>query len=139
MNDKVQKSRVSNEQILAAILGLTEAIKGSALVTPQPTERIAMNGELKVAPQLKQVTVAQPSAGRLIAHLPQAAEIPKGIKVEWLAGLVRKATAWAAAKANGEAVFVYFVRKADGTHSPLFARASSKASANAVSIYQRVN
>ena len=125
------KVRVSNEQILQAIVGLTQAIQGSALVQ-KPTP---------VAPQptLRQGMVASEPSARLVAHLPQATEIPKGIKVEWLAGLCLKAKNWAASKQVNEPVFVYFVRNAQGDHKPLFARASSKASANAVSIYERVN
>jgi hypothetical protein len=126
-----KKTRVSNEQLLGAILGLTEAIKGT-MVKPAQDKQDQSPAPIRFA-------MSTATAGRLIAHLPQATEIPKGINVEWLGGLEKKAARWATEKECTEPVFVYFVVNSFGQHKPLFGRASSKVSQNAVSLYKKVN
>ena len=139
------KTRVSNEQLLAAIMAQTQAIQGLVVaLTPKGTVQEPVVQPSRPVPQVPvkfAQSVPHQAEGRTISMLPEATEIPRGIKIEWLAGLVRKAQAWAASPSNttGDKVAVYFVRSADGNHKPLFGRMGSKVSANAVSIYQLVN
>lgn len=137
------KTRVSNEQLLAAIMAQTSALQ--SLVTVLTPKAVAMATE-RAAPKVVHNPVRMASAivaplERLVGHLPECTEIPVGIKIDWLGGLVRKAKLWADSPANTtrDKVAVYFVRNSNGEHRPLFARMGSKASANAVSIYQLVN
>jgi len=148
---KSTKNRVSNEQILNAIMaqttalnGLVQVLAGKSVAQPVPVEAPAHNQKImqEIKPQpvkFAQSTPVMANPGRLIAHLPQATEIPRGINVEWLGGLEKKAARWAQDKGVTEPVFVYFVTNSFGQHKPLFGRASSKVSQNAVSIYKRVN
>jgi hypothetical protein len=135
--ETAKKVRVSNEQLLAAIMAQTTAITNLVgVLTPKAA---TVTPAIEKEPVKFAQAVPMATEGRLIGHLPEATEIPKGIKVDWLGMLEAKARNWAIAKQVTEPVFVYFVRNSFGQHKPLFGRASSKVSANATSIYKRVN
>ena len=134
---KTTKKRVSNEQVLAAIMATNSTL--TILVDVLTKQQLAnQKKEEPVAPptvtETATVSHAVVSNGpRLIKDLPLTESLPQGIRADWLGGLLVKASNWAKSKAPGEEVWVYFVRNSVGTHFPMFARGTSKAAYNAVS------
>lgn len=146
MNDvtqKATKNRVSNEQLLAAIMAQTAAIQGLVVaLTPKDQKPAATVPTVTPPVEHKPVKFAHSVATvakRTIGSLPHATEIPAGINVAWIPGFERKAAAWAANNRVTEPVYVYFVVNSLGKPSLMFGRHSSAASQAAVSIYKKVN
>ena len=139
---KTTKKRVSNEQILAAIMATNTNLNAliQVLANQKKEEQVLANQkkEEPVAPptvtETATISHAVVSNGpRLIKDLPLTESLPQGIRADWLGGMLVKASNWAKSKAPGEEVWVYFVRNSVGTHFPMFARGTSKAAYNAVS------
>ena len=140
---KAAKSRVSNEQLLAAIMAQTAAISNLvAVLTPKepsaPTVRgFGPNDEALAMPnpmvKLAKSSITPPSADGTVGQLPILTTYPKNFNSEAAAIVCQKATAWRTAKGLPTgSVTVVIQRSAYGKLSCRFFQNTTKAPANCV-------